>query len=87
MGAISGMGLSLDGRYHDENTPVALERSERVLVAGPCPRINRELPWIQALEFCPLNPVSVGLRILGCHFPFCNSSAANPESPVNCVTT
>ena len=70
MGAISGMGLSLDGRYHDENTPAALERRERVLVAGPCPRIKRELPWIQALEFCPLNPVSVGLRIRTTRMPF-----------------
>lgn len=61
MEAISGMGLSLDGRYHDGNTPVAAERNER-LVAGPCPRIKRELPWIPALEFRAPNPVSVYLQ-------------------------
>ena len=42
----------------------------------------------RALEFRPLNPVSVGLRIRGqleCHFLVRNSLPVNLKSSVNCV--
>lgn len=65
MEAISGMGLSLDGRYHGRK----YSRCSRIggvngsSVEGRVRGLSENYLGFRALEFRPLNPVSVGLRI------------------------
>lgn len=88
MEAISAMGLSLE-RAISRTKILPLQSNGANSPSQDRVRgLSENYLGFRALEFRPLNPVSVGLRIRGqleCHFLVRNSLPVNLKSSVNCV--